>query len=224
MKISVVGQVGNLRGGCQPPPVRLPIAPQPASLPHKTLLRTVILTLLFALGAFAAEGEGSAEGGNIQFWKWANFLVLAGILTYVILKNAGPFFEARSRQIRKDMIESEQIKADAEARAADVDRRLANLSKEIAQLRAEAQHQSEVATRHATEQTAADIAKIQAHAEQEIAAAGKAARNELRRYSAELAVQLAEQKIRARMTPDAQDALIKSFAHQLEPPASRAHS
>jgi F-type H+-transporting ATPase subunit b len=185
----------------------------------KNLLRSVFLTLAIAATSFAAEGEGGGEG-NIAVWKWANFLVLAGALIYIILKNAGPFFEARTRQIRKDMIESEQIRADAEARAAEVDRRLANLANEIASLRGDAQRQSEVAMKRATEQTAADMAKIQAHAEQEIAAAGKAARNDLRRYSAELAVQLAEQKIRARMTPDAQDALVKRFARQLDPPVS----
>ena len=86
-----------------------------------TLLRAALLALLLSLTSLAAESEAAEP--NIQFWKWANFLVLAGALTYVILKNAGPFFEARSRQIRKDMIESEQIKSDAEARAADVDRR-----------------------------------------------------------------------------------------------------
>ena len=63
--------------------------------------------------------------------------------------------------------------------------------------------------------TAAEIAKIQAHAEQEIASAGKAARMELKRYSAELAIDLAEQKIRARMTPETQDALVRGFVRDL---------
>ena len=58
---------------------------------------------------------------------------------------------------------------------------------------------------------AADLAKIQLHAEQEIAAAGKQARLELKRYAAELALQLAEKKIAARMTPPAQEALVNSF-------------
>jgi F0F1-type ATP synthase membrane subunit b/b' len=64
--------------------------------------------------------------------------------------------------------------------------------------------------------TAAEIAKIQAHAEQEIASAGKAARTELKRYSAQLAVELAEQKIRARMTPQTQDALVRGFVRDLK--------
>jgi len=64
--------------------------------------------------------------------------------------------------------------------------------------------------------TADEIAKIQAHAEREIASAGKAARMELKRYSAELAVSLAEQKVRARMTPETQDALVQGFVQDLK--------
>jgi F0F1-type ATP synthase membrane subunit b/b' len=65
------------------------------------------------------------------------------------------------------------------------------------------------------QQTEAEIAKIQAHAEQEIASAGKAARMSLKRYAADLAVSLAEQKVRARMTPDTEDALVQGFVRNL---------
>jgi F-type H+-transporting ATPase subunit b len=64
--------------------------------------------------------------------------------------------------------------------------------------------------------TAAEIAKIQQHSEQEIASAGKAARMDLKRYAAELAVELAGQKVRARMTPETQDALVQGFVRNLK--------
>ena len=67
-----------------------------------------------------------------------------------------------------------------------------------------------------SQQTAEEIAKIQAHAGQEIAAAGKHARSDLKRYSAELAMGLAEQKVRARMTPGTQDELVDSFVRDLK--------
>jgi F-type H+-transporting ATPase subunit b len=151
-----------------------------------------------------AEG-GQAGGGNLQGWKWANFLLLAAGLGYLIGKNGGPFFAARSQSISKDISESEQIRRDAEARAADVDRRLANLGADIAALRAESQREAQSETERL----------IQAHATHEIAAAQKAARMDLRRYSGELAVELAEQKIRARMTPATQDHLVRGFVRDL---------
>ena len=196
--------------------------------PRKTMgrltMRLAVIIAVLAVTGFAAEGkEGEGEGG-LTLWKWANFAVLAGAAVYFIAKNAGPFFDARSRQIRRDMAESEQIRQEAEARAAEVDRRLANLEAEIAALRSESQKEAEAESRRLEQATASEIAKIQAHAEQEIAAAGKAARTELKRYSAGLALQVAEEKIRARLTPETQDALVRTFAQQLAPPPPHAQT
>ncbi len=82
----------------------------------------------------AEKEESFAEKHELEL-KWANFLLLAGLLGYLIGKNAGPFFAARTAGIRKDMEESLRQREEAEAKAADVDRRLANLEKEIAALR-----------------------------------------------------------------------------------------
>jgi len=170
----------------------------------------------------AAESPAEGEHGKLELWKWANFVVLAGGLGYLVAKNAGPFFSARSQQIRKDMVEAQEARQQAEARAADVDRRLASLEGEIAALRADSQREAQSERERLGRQTAAELAKIQAHAEQEIVSAGKAARMELRRYTAHLSIQLAEQQIRSRMNPDSQAALVRGFVHDLEPNASRA--
>ena len=162
-----------------------------------------------------AKEESFAEKHELGL-KWANFLLLAGLMGYFIGKNAGPFFAARSAGIRKDMEDSLRQKQDAEARAAEVDRRLANLEKDIALLRGQGEREAQAETERMAQQTQAKIAKIQAHAEQEIASAGKAARMALRSYSAELAMGLAEQKVRARMTPDTEDALVQGFVRNLK--------
>ncbi len=121
-------------------------------------------------------------------WQWANFLVLAGFIGWLVEEERRALFAARSRKIRKEMIEADEIRQEAEARAAEVERRLANLEAEIAALRAESAREAKAETERLARQTAAEIAKIQAHAEQEIAAAGKAARMELKRYAAGLAM------------------------------------
>jgi F-type H+-transporting ATPase subunit b len=159
--------------------------------------------------------EGFAEKHELAL-KWANFLLLAGLLGYFIGKNAGPFFAARSAGIRKDMDESLRQREQAEAKAADVDRRLANLEKDIAALRGQSEAEAQAETERMAQHTADEIAKIQAHAEREIASAGKAARMALKRHAAELAMGLAEQKVRARMTPGTEDALVQGFVRNLK--------
>jgi F-type H+-transporting ATPase subunit b len=172
----------------------------------------------------AGESPSEGEHGRLELWKWANFLILAGVLGYMISKNAGPFFTARSRQIRKDMMEAEQLRKEAEVKASDVDRRLANLGAEIESLRQESQREEAEERQRIIHQTNSEIAKIQHHAQQEIESAGKAARMELKRYSAQLAVDLAEQKIRARIDANSQDALVAAFVQDLRQPSSRAQS
>jgi F-type H+-transporting ATPase subunit b len=165
-----------------------------------------------------AEEHAPAGHGDLDLWKWANFLLLAGLLGYFLGKNAGPFFSARTRQIRKDMMEADETRRDAEAKAAAVDQRLANLHAEIEALRREAREEQAAEEERIRRQTAADIERVQHHAEQEIASAAKAARAELKRYSAELALEQAEQKIQARMNPQAQDALVRGFVRDLQQP------
>ena len=177
---------------------------------------TLALLAYLTAAPILAEAKEGGEGSNLQIWKWANFLVLAGALGYLIGKKGGPFFAARSLKIHQDIIEAGDARQKAETRAAEVERRLASLEAEIAALRAESQKEEERETGRFGRHTAAEIVKTQAHAEEEIAAAGKAARMELKRYCAELAVGLAEEKIRARMTPDTQDALVRGFVRDLK--------
>ena len=185
----------------------------------------VLLVLAFAACAPSAFSQESEKPGEKQEsfaeryeleLKWANFLLLAGALGYLIRKHAGPFFTERSAAIRKDLDESERQRKDAEARAAAVDARLSRLDREIAALRSESQAEAQSENERMAQHTAAEIAKIQAGAEQEIASAGKAARTELKRFAAQLAVELAEKKIRDRMTPETQSALVRSFVRDLK--------
>ncbi len=184
----------------------------------RRVFQLVALGLVLAVPAIFAQ-ENAADESRLDVWKWANFAVLVVGLGYLIGKNAGPFFEARTKRIREDMAQAEEMWKAAEARAAEVDRKLAGLESEIARFRSESQQEAQNETERMKSQTAAEMARIRQQSEQEIAAAGKAARLELKRYSATLAIHVAEQKVRDRITPDAQDSLVREFVRDLEPPS-----
>lgn len=177
-----------------------------------------------AAGEHASEAGGEEGEGSLKIWEWANFLVLAGGLGYLAVKNLGPAFAERSLKIRQEISSSEEIRKQAEARAAEVDRKMAHLQDDIAALRADSQKEAEAEMARYSQHTAAEIAKTQAHAEQEIVSAGKAARMELKQYAAQLAVALAEQKIRTRINPDTEDALVRGFVRNLDRVPSRPHT
>ena len=184
----------------------------------KQFFRVATLGLALAVPAILAQEQGEAGAGGQEIWVWINFLLLAAGLGYLIVKHAGPFFAARSRQIREEMAKAEGMWKDAEARASEVEHKLASLESEIAAFRGESQREAQNETKRMRLQTAAEIARVKEHAEQEIAAAGKAARLELKRYSAHLAIELAEEKARGRITPDTQDGLVREFVRDLEEP------
>jgi F-type H+-transporting ATPase subunit b len=162
----------------------------------------------------AEEAHGKGEKDMLG-WKWANFVVLVAGLGYLAIKVGGPFFEARTAGIRKELDEAEKARQEAGARVAEVNAKIANLGIEIGQLKAALHAEQE---RHADllrKEAAAELARIQVQGEQQIDALAKASRQELKVYSAELAIGLAEQKIRAQLTPDVEERFSQAFFEKL---------
>lgn len=196
----------------------------------KRRLGIAVLTLCLCGAAFAAdEKEHEKTASNLSptteiVLLWVNFALLAAGLAYLIKKYGTPALEQRRQHISRDIVDAAKIRQEAEARSADVDRRLANLEADLTALRAESRRELDSLERQIGGKAAAEAARIQAAVEQEIGAAGKAARLELKRYSAELAVKSAAQRIGARMTPAAQQALVHDFVSGLEHPGAQAQA
>jgi F-type H+-transporting ATPase subunit b len=172
-----------------------------------------------AHGEAAGHGEHSKEStppANVNLWKTANFAILALALGYLIVKNVGPMFAARSVEIRKGIEDSTRLAKEAQANAAAIEARLANLSSEIEAMRAAARQEAAAEGDRLRKETERELAKIETNAGQEIASALKAAQLELKTYAGRLAVDLARQKVRERITPADQDALVQNFVSGLE--------
>ena len=163
-----------------------------------------------------AKTEREHGGDHTTTWKWANFVLLAGGLGYLIHKKGGAFFRARSEQIRGEIADAARIKQDAENRHAQLEQRLAGVEAEIESLRTTARDESAAEGQRVRHETERELKKIQAQAEREIVAAAQAARQQLRAYSAELAIALAAQRIRGQMTAEVQDRLVLASARELE--------
>jgi F-type H+-transporting ATPase subunit b len=168
--------------------------------------------------ALADEPKEEKKAGTAEpsmFWEWANFVVLAGLVVYFAKKMGGPFFDSRAFEIRKGIDEAEKIKADSNAKIAAINSKLGRLDAEIVSLRESAGTERRAAEQRLKDETQREIARILAHAEAEIETAGKSERVALQRYAAQLALELAETKVRARMNPNAEDALVQAFVNGL---------
>jgi F-type H+-transporting ATPase subunit b len=158
------------------------------------------------------EGE---QGDPWLGWKWANFLILAAGLGYLISKHAPPFFMQRSREIEESLLDAAKAKQDAEARAASIEKRLAGLGREIESLRQSAHTETAAEGERLRQQTEHHLERIRQQAGQEMELMISAARADLRKYTALLALELAEQRIHSRMTKDVQEELVDGFLQDL---------
>jgi F-type H+-transporting ATPase subunit b len=152
------------------------------------------------------------------YWKWANFAILVGVLVWLLYKRAGAFFRSRSDAIRQGIEEADRLRREAEERATEIERRMSNLQAEIEGLRKSAREEMAAENERLRRETGEGIQKMREQAEQEISSAAKAARHEVRAHAAEMAVLLAAGKIRGRLTPAADDALVASFLDDLDQP------
>lgn len=157
----------------------------------------------------AAEHGGGHD--DLSTWKWVNFGILAALIAWAIAKHAGPFFNGRIADIQKEINEAKQIRNEAEARAAAIEMRLSNLDLELAQLRTGAKGEMEAEATRIRDETRRAAARAGEQAQQEIAAMSKAAENELRREASRLALELAETKLKSRMSPAAEGSLVARF-------------
>lgn len=179
-------------------------------------MRKLALFLVFACAAFAAEGgEAKHEGGDQLLQKWVNFAILAGGIGFIAVKAGGPAFKAKKQEILDGLSEGTRRAEAAAEKAAEIDRRMAGLQDEVAALRVKANVEMTAEAERIQQETVEQIAKVEHGAEADIATAAKAARQELKAYVADLALDLARQKVAAKMDDPTQAALVDRFARGL---------
>jgi F-type H+-transporting ATPase subunit b len=165
----------------------------------------------------SVRGIARLTGLNLQQSYWLsvvlNFVVIAAVIVWAARKYLPGLFRDRTAAIQKAMQEAQKASQDARRRLAEIEARLAKLDSEIDAIRGAAEKEGaaeEVRIKAAAEE---DARKIVASAEQEIAAAAKAARRQLTAHAADLAVGLAQKQIRVDAATD--QGLVRSFSGQL---------
>jgi F-type H+-transporting ATPase subunit b len=180
--------------------------------------RLIIAVALNCVPFLLLAQEGGEHAGverDMTPWLWANFAILAGALIYLFKKYATPFLTDRGNGIRKDIADSEKVQAEANAKIAEINAKLANLDTEIAAMKAEYEREHAQETERLRARQQIELKRISDQAEQEIEATAKAARLGLQQHAAKLALELAEQKVKARMNPDVQKKLASDFVESL---------
>jgi F-type H+-transporting ATPase subunit b len=167
----------------------------------------------------AAAGHEAAAEHAMTMWqtiaKLANFAVLAGVLVYFLKSPIAEFLASRVTQIRQDLVAAAELRASATAQLAEIDRKLQTLPAELAALKAQGEQDLRAEQARLASAAALERERLLAHARREIEMRLRLARRELTEHAAQLAVGLAEQRIRRSITPDDQLRLVDRYTAQL---------
>lgn len=142
-----------------------------------------------------------------------NFIVLAILVGWVLLKTLPKTFRKRTSDIQKELVDARTATEEAKNRLGNVEARLAKLDGQIAELRTEAEKAAALDEQRIKASVEAEKQKIMAAAEQEISAATTQAHRQLQQYAAELAVEQAGRKLV--VTAETDRLLVQEFARRL---------
>jgi F-type H+-transporting ATPase subunit b len=144
-------------------------------------------------------------------FKVINFILLAGGLGYILRKPLAGFFSGRSASIRKSLEEGCKALEASQAQLQAVEEKLRHLEEEIAAFKASAAQEMEAERGRLRQAAAEEAEKILASARAQIETAVRAAKLDLKCYTAQQAFELAEELIRQRLDDASRQYLVGQF-------------
>jgi F-type H+-transporting ATPase subunit b len=142
-----------------------------------------------------------------------NFIVLAILVGWLLLKTLPKAFRDRSTRIQKHLVDARTATEEASARLSSVESRLSKLDEQIAAMRTQSEKDTALDEQRIKASVEDEKQKILTAAEQEISAATVQARRQLQQYAAELAIEQAARKLVVSAETDR--LLVQGFARRL---------
>lgn len=143
----------------------------------------------------------------------ANFVVLALLVGWFLLKALPKTFRNRNAALEKHLGEARAASKEANSRLGSVEARLAKLDEQIIAMRAQAEKDAQAEEQRMKASVEEEKQKILASAEQEIATAAAQARRQIQQYAADLAIDQAAKKLV--VTAETDRVLVQEFARRL---------
>jgi F-type H+-transporting ATPase subunit b len=170
--------------------------------------------LLLAQPALAAEG-GDGWGVLLTIGRFFNLALVIGVLVWVARKPLAQFYASRTATIREQLEEAQKARVEAETKLAEVESRMSQLDDELRAIKEAAERDGHQEYERLVAAAERDADKVLERARQEIEGMTRAAQIELKAHAAELAVRLAEEKIRHDINDEDRSRLFDRFITRL---------
>jgi F-type H+-transporting ATPase subunit b len=163
-----------------------------------------------AWGKFVHFWNTYANYPGFEAWKFFNLIVFILIMVYLLKKPLSEAFRAKRETIRAELIKAEEQRQAALARLTMTEAKLAQLDTESANVLERARLEAEAEKARIARETQEEASKLRQQAASEIERAGLQVKKELRRFSAEESIRLAEEKIRRDINAEKDARLVKN--------------
>jgi ATP synthase F0 subunit b len=170
------------------------------------------LALAAALPANALASEESNKWGIwLDIGRVFNLALVVGLLVWATRKPLANFFSGRTQAIREQLEEAQKARKNAEEKLAEIESRMSRLDDELQEIKNSSEKEARKEYQRLVEAAGQDAEKALERSRQEIDAMTRTARQELKLHAAELAVKLAEEKIRGEITDADHERLLARF-------------
>lgn len=180
---------------------------------------TISLVLALAGAAFASSDGHAVDSGVLLkdfLYRCLNFALVFGALGYVLAKPLRKGLGERRAQLIEALQQANKARESAEAKVAEYERKLSNSDREVAELLVQAKEANsrERIRVLAEAQAAADT--VRKEARQCADRAIERARKELRAETAQMAISMAEERLRQEITVEDRARLVTENLQQME--------
>ncbi len=168
------------------------------------------------------RAAGEVEGGESPWATVArlfNFALLAAILVYLLRSPFAAFLEGRRQQIRKHLADAAEMKKTAAQQLAEIDRRLRGLPAELEALKQRGAQEIVAEETRIREAAETERQRMLEGARREMDRRAQTAERRLVQATADLAVRVATERVRHRMTDEDQRRLVDRYLERVRPEA-----
>lgn len=179
----------------------------------------IYLLLAAAPLAFGAEAEPEGHESVLKAYLWPviNFLVLISLMVYMLKKmDIRGYFKKRTELIEQTLKEAKEAKELAQKALAELEERLKGKEGEIEQIISSSRHSGEKEKERLTEDGNKMKEKILEQAKTNIDYEVKKAKEAIKQEAVEIAMELAEKKLKSKLTVEEQLKLLEESVEKIE--------
>jgi F0F1-type ATP synthase membrane subunit b/b' len=167
-----------------------------------------IISFCFALAS--SETTHWWDYPGFELWKFINLGIFVGALIFILFRkaNLGLAFRTRRESIKGELEKARSERDAAVAKLKEVEERLAGIDSQIVSIKENSQREAAAERERIARSTEEEISKLTAQGQREIENAVRTAKKDLRAFTAEQSVRMAEDILKREMKSEDDTRLI----------------